>query len=101
LDERGICNSKNQTSDSKEDMDVSYTRLTKKKKQRMIEAPILKDQMKQPKPKKELLEVTLPTFQIPWANLPSTIGGLGWGPQLYGINPTMYPTMVGFQLPLL
>ncbi len=36
-----------------------------------------------------------------WAGLPSTIGGLGWAPQLYGINLAMYPTMVGFRLPLL
>jgi hypothetical protein len=56
--------------------------------------------MKQLKPKKESHEITLPTFQVLSANLPSTIGGPRWGPQFYGINLAMYPTMVRLQLPL-
>ncbi len=35
---------------------MSYTRVMKKKDWKMVEAPILKNQMKQPKPKKELQE---------------------------------------------
>jgi hypothetical protein len=38
-------------------MDMSYTRVIKKKDWKMVEVPILEDQMKQPKPKKELQEV--------------------------------------------
>jgi hypothetical protein len=37
--------------------------------------PILEDQMNQPKPKKELLEVIPPTFQMLWASLLSISGG--------------------------
>jgi len=81
-------------------MDMNYTKLMKKKKWKIIKAPILKDQMKQLRPKKEPQEVSPQTFQVPWVGLPSTIGGLGWGPKLYGINPTMYLTMVKLQLPL-
>jgi hypothetical protein len=100
LDDKGIPNLKNHTNDFKEDMDMSYVRLTKDKEQRTIEAPILKYEMKQPRPKKGLQELTPPTFQVLWANLPSTIRGPRWGPQLYGINLTMYLTMVRLQLPL-
>jgi hypothetical protein len=67
----------------------------------MVEVPILEDQMNQPKPKKEPHEVTPPTFQVPWVGLPSTIGGLGWGPQMYKMGLTMYPAMTRFQPPLL
>jgi hypothetical protein len=49
-----VPNSKNQIGDSGEDMDMSYIRLTKKKEWRMVEVPILENQMKQPKPKNEL-----------------------------------------------
>jgi len=52
----------------------------KKKDKRTIEVPILEDQMKQPKPKKEPHELIPPTFQMPWVGLPSTIGGPRWGP---------------------
>jgi len=53
LDDRGVPNPKNQTNDSKEEMDMSYTRLMKKKELGMVEVPILEDQMKQIRPKKE------------------------------------------------
>jgi hypothetical protein len=33
-----------------------------------------------------------------WVNLPSTIGGLGWGPQIYGMGSAMYLAMARFQL---
>jgi hypothetical protein len=46
-------------------MDMSYTKVMKTKDQRIVEAPILEEQMKQPKPKKEPKEVTPPTFQVP------------------------------------
>jgi hypothetical protein len=61
-------------------MDMSYTKLMKKKELGMVEVPILEDQMKQIRPKKEPQEVTLATFQVPWVGLPSTIGGPRWGP---------------------
>jgi hypothetical protein len=61
-------------------MDMSYTQMKKKKDRRTIEVPILEDQMKQPKPTKEPHEVILPTFQVSWVGLPSTIGGPRCGP---------------------
>jgi hypothetical protein len=79
-------------------MDLIYTKLKRKKEWRIVEALILEDKMKQP-PKKTPQEVTLPTFQVPWA-IPSTIGGPRWEPHMYGMGPTMYLTMIGFQLPL-
>jgi hypothetical protein len=42
LDDKGVPNPKNQTNDFGEDMDMSYTKLMKKKEQRMVKAPILK-----------------------------------------------------------
>jgi hypothetical protein len=66
----------------------------------MVKVPILEVQMKQHKPNKEPHEVTPPTFQVSWAGLPSTIGGPGWGPQMYGMGPTRYPAMTIFQPPL-
>jgi hypothetical protein len=57
--------------------------------------------MKYFRPKKESRKVTIPTFQMAWADLPSIIGDPGWGPQMYGISLAMYPTMAGLQLPLL
>jgi len=63
----------------------------------MVKALVLENQMYQPKPKKEPHEVTPPTFQMPWARLPSTIGGLGCGPQMYGMGPTRYLAMTRFQ----
>jgi hypothetical protein len=56
-------------------MEMNYTQIKNKKDKRTIKAPILEDQMKQPKPKKEPQERTFPTFQVPWVGLPSTIGG--------------------------
>ncbi len=76
-------------------MDMIYIKLTKKKEWRIVEAPILEDQMKQPRRKKPQ-EVTLPTFQVPWASIPSTIGGPRWGPHMCGMGPTMYFTMTRF-----
>jgi hypothetical protein len=50
--------------------------MKKEKDGRMVEAPILEDQMKQPISKKGHKEVTLgPTFQVLGDRLPSTIGG--------------------------
>jgi hypothetical protein len=46
-------------------MDMSYTKMMKMKDRRIIEMPILENQMKQPKPKKEPKEVIPPTFQVP------------------------------------
>jgi hypothetical protein len=63
----------------------------------MVEAHVLEDQMKQPKPNKEPHEVTPPTFQVPLVGLPSTFKDLGWGPQMYGMGPTKDPTMTRFQ----
>ncbi len=57
--------------------------------------PISKNQMKQPQ-KNKLQDVTLPTFQVPWAGILSTIGGLRRGPQMYGMGRTMYLTMIRF-----
>jgi hypothetical protein len=57
LDDSGVPNPKNQTNDSREDMDMNCIRVMNKKDWKMVEAPILEDQMKQPKPKKELQEV--------------------------------------------
>lgn len=74
-------------------MDMNYTKLMKKKKWKMLEVPVLENQMKQPKPKKEPHEIKPPTSQVPWVGLPSTIWGLGWGPQMYGMGPTKYPAM--------
>jgi hypothetical protein len=58
-------------------MDMSYTRVMKKKDMRIVEVTILEDQTKPPKPKKEPQEVAPPTFQVPWVGLPSIVGGLG------------------------
>jgi hypothetical protein len=66
LDDRGVPNPKNQTNDSRKDMDMSYTRMMKKKDWKMVEAPILEDQMKQPKPKKELQKVTRQNNTYQW-----------------------------------
>jgi hypothetical protein len=50
--------------------------MKKKKDKKMVEAPILEDQMKQPISKKEHKEVTQSLeFQILWARLTFTIGG--------------------------
>jgi hypothetical protein len=46
-------------------MDMSYTKVMKTKDWKIVEAPILEDQMKQPTLKKEPKEVTPPTFQVP------------------------------------
>jgi len=89
LEDRRVLNLKNQTNDFGKDMDMSYTKLTKKKEWRMVKVPILKDQMKQLIPKKEHQKVTLPTFLVLWVGLPSTIGGSRWGPQMHGMGPTM------------
>ncbi len=56
--------------------------------------------MKQPRPKKEMHELTPPTFQMPWVGLPITIGSPRWGRQMYGMGSAMYLAMLGFQLPL-
>ncbi len=40
-----VHNQNNRTNDFGEDMDMSYTKVTKKKNKRMVEAPILEDQM--------------------------------------------------------
>lgn len=76
MDDKGVPNQKHQTSDFGEDMKMNYTWMKKKKDRRIVEAPILEDQMKQPISKKGHDEVTRgPTFQILWVCLPSTIGG--------------------------
>ncbi len=46
MEDKKIPNLKNQTSGYGEDMDMNYTKLTKKKEGRMVKAPILKNQMK-------------------------------------------------------
>lgn len=66
----------------------------------MVKAPILENQMKQPRPKKEMHELTPPAFQMPWVGLPITIGGPRWGRQMYGTSSAMYLAMLRFQLPL-
>jgi hypothetical protein len=66
MDDKGIPSLKNQINDYREYMDMNYIILMKKKEQKTIKAPILKDQMKQLRPKKEPKEVTPPTFQVLW-----------------------------------
>jgi hypothetical protein len=65
LDDKGVPNKKN--SDCREGMNMSYIRMMKKKDQKLAKAPILENQMKQPKPKKEPHELTP-------SNLASVVG---------------------------
>jgi len=51
IDDKGVPNLKNHIDDFGKDMDMIYTRLTKKKERRLVEARILENQMKQPKKK--------------------------------------------------
>jgi hypothetical protein len=46
MDDKGVPNQKYHTSDFGEDMDMSHTRMMKKKNERMVEAPTLENQMK-------------------------------------------------------
>jgi hypothetical protein len=43
---QGVPNQNNQSNASREDKDMNYSKVTKKKDKKMVEAPILKDQMK-------------------------------------------------------
>jgi hypothetical protein len=54
LDDKGVPNSKNQTNDYGKDMNMNYIRVMKKKEWRMVEVPILKNNMKQLRPKKTI-----------------------------------------------
>jgi hypothetical protein len=46
LDDKGVPNKKNQTSDCREGMNMSYIRMMKKKDQKLAKAPLLENQMK-------------------------------------------------------
>jgi len=46
LDDKGVPNQKYHTNDFGKDMDMSYIKVMKKKGRRMVEAPILENQMK-------------------------------------------------------
>jgi hypothetical protein len=80
LDDKRVPNPENQTSNYGEDMDMNYTRLTKKNKKEDDTCPHFGRPNQATQIKEESQEVTPPTFQMPWVNLLSTIGGLGWGP---------------------